>query len=277
MSERGELDFTQGSFAVVICGPRRVEHRALRYTERGMVDAAKRGSPRALARLIGGLYLYIMVAAMFAEAFVRDKLIVAGDPAATARNIASSERLWRWGVAADVSTILCDVAVAALLLILLRPVSQTASFSAAFFRLAYSATMAASAAFLVAPQLLLGDTAHGPSSEEVQSLVSYSLRLHGAAFDIALTLFGVHLVLVGALIARSTFLPRLLGAALAIAGVCYVANSFIGFVSPAFASRLFPWILLPGFLAEGALALWLLIAGVNVQRWFALSRAAETG
>jgi len=241
-----------------------------------MAGAAKRSSPRVLARLIGGLYLYIMVAAMFAEAFVRDKLIVAGDAAATARNIASSEGLWRWGVAADVSTTLCDVAVAALLFILLRPVSRTTSFSAAFFRLAYSATVAASAAFLVAPLLLLGDTG-GPASADVQLLVGYSLRLHGAAFDIALTLFGVHLVLVGVLIARSTFLPRLLGAALTIAGVCYIANSFIGFVSPAFAGRLFPWILLPGFLAEGALTLWLLIAGVNVERWFAVSTATEAG
>ncbi len=238
-----------------------------------MADAAKIGSPLALARLTGGLYLYIMVAAMFAEAFVRDKLIVSGDAAATARNIATSESLWRWGVAADVSTTLCDVAVAALLFVLLKPVSLTTSYSAAFFRLAYSATMAISAAFLIAPLLLLVDTAHGLAVADIQLLVSFSLRLHGAAFDIALTLFGVHLVLIGVLIARSTFLPRLLGEALVLAGVCYIANSFIGFVSPPIADRLFPWILLPGFLAEGALTLWLLIAGVNAQRWVAVSTA----
>ena len=239
-----------------------------------MADA-RRSSPRALARLTGGLYFYIMAAAMFAEAFVRDKLIVSGDAVATVRNIASSTDLWRWGVAADVSTTLCDVAVAALLFILLKPVSRTVSFSAAFFRLAYSAVMAVNAAFLIAPLLLLGDAVHGTA--EVQSLVRYSLRLHGAIFDIALTLFGVHLGLVGVLVARSTFLPRLLGAALTIAGVCYVANSFIGFVSPACDSKLFPWILLPGFLAEGALTLWLLIGGVNAQRWFAVDLVSEVG
>ena len=237
----------------------------------------KRVSPRTLARLIGGLYLYIMIAALFAEALVRDKLVVSGDIAATTKNIYSSEGLWRWGVVADVSTTLCDVAVAAVLFFLMRPVSRTGSYGAAFFRLAYSATMAASAGFLIAPLFLLGDPAPGPawSSAEVQSLVGYSLHLHSAAFDVALTLFGTHLVIVGVMITRSTFLPRLLGAALIVAGLCYIANSFIGFVSPAFATSLFPWILLPGFLAEGALTLWLLIAGVNVHRWLAMDMAAK--
>ena len=99
-----------------------------------MAGILRRESPRALARLAGGLYLYIMVAALFAEAFVRDKMIVSGNAAATARNIASSESMWRLGVAADVSTTLCDIAVTALLFILLKLVNRTASLSAAFFR-----------------------------------------------------------------------------------------------------------------------------------------------
>lgn len=212
---------------------------------------------------------------MFAETFVRDKLIVSGDATATARNIASSQGLWRWGVAADVSTTLCDVAVTALLFVLLRHVSATTSYVAAFFRLAYSATMASSAAFLIAPLLLLGGVTPGEVSANAASLIGYSLGLHGAAFDVALTLFGIHLVLVGGLIARSTFLPRVLGAALAVAGVCYFANSFIGFLTPALANRLFPWILLPGFLAEGALTSWLLIVGLNAQRWLAFGAAGD--
>jgi hypothetical protein len=240
-----------------------------------MAYAAGAFSPRSLARLTGGLYLYIMVAAMFAESFIRDKLIVTGDATATARNIASSQGLWRWGVAADVSTTSCDVAVTALLFILFRNVSATTSCVAAFFRLAYSATMAASAAFLIAPLLLLDGVAPRVVSANVTSLIGYSLGLHGAAFDVALTLFGIHLVLLGVLIVRSTFLPRMLGAALAVAGVCYFTNSFIGFLSPALANRLFPWILLPGFLAEGALTLWLLIVGLNTQRWLAFGAAGE--
>ena len=236
-----------------------------------MTDLAGPRSPRAIARLTGVLYLYIMVAAMFAEGFVRDRLIVSGNAAATAHNIAGSEGLWRWGVAADISTTVCDVAVAALLYVLLRPVSRTAAVGAACFRLAYAATVSAGAALLYAPLLLLPDAAGASAASPslAQSLVMYSLRLHAAGFNVALGFFGVHLVLIGALIARSTFLPRLLGALLAIAGLCYVANTFIGLAAPALAHRLFPWILLPGFVAEGALTLWLILVGVNPGRWLA--------
>ena len=242
-----------------------------------MADGQARGSPRFVARLTGGLYLYIIVSALFAQTVVRARLIVSGDAAATVRNIGASEGLWRWGVAAEISTTVCDVAVAALLFSLLRPVSRTASFCAAFFRLAYSAAMAAGAAFLVAPLTLIGSATDNPAADvpQIQSLVTYSLRLHAAVFDVGLVLFGIHLVVVGGLIARSTFLPRWLGAALAIAGACYVINSIFGVVAPTLASGLFPWILLPGFLAEVAFALWLVIVGVSPPRWIAASEGAH--
>ncbi len=208
-----------------------------------------------------------MAAAMFAEAFVRDRLIVSDDAAATARNITANDNLWRWGIAADVATTLADVAVTALLYLLLKPGGRSLSLCAATFRLAYSAAMLGSAAFLLAPLQIINHPMSGLSPAEVQALASFSLRLHGAAFVVALTLFGVHLTMIGALIVRSTFLPRRLGLALAFAGVCYVANSFSRILSPTLADGLFPWILLPGFLAEGALALWLLVVGVNPDRW----------
>jgi uncharacterized membrane protein len=236
-----------------------------------MSDAQNIGSPRPLARLTGCAYLFIMAAAMFAEAFVRDRLIVSGDAATTVRNIAANDTLWRWGIAADVSTTLADIAVSALLYLLLKPVSRSLSLSAAFFRLAYSAAMAAGAAFLIAPLQLIHHAPQGPSPTEVEALTSFTLRLHDAGFAVALTLFGVHLMIVGGLIARSTFLPRLLGLALAFAGLCYVTNSFLRILSPPLADALFPWILLPGFFAEGTLAVWLIFGGVNSLRWLAVA------
>jgi hypothetical protein len=226
------------------------------------------GSPRIVARVTGALYLYIMVAAMFAEVFVRDKLLVPGNGDASAHHIVANETLYRWGVAADVSTTVCDIAVAALLYVLLRPVNRTVALLAAFFRLAYSAAMALDAAFTIAPLLLLSDPASlsKPGAAQTESLVMYSLRLHGAGFDVALVLFGIHLVLIGLLIARSRLLPRSIGVALCVAGTCYTVNSFVTFLSPGLASQLFPWLLLPGFLAEAALTLRLLIAGVDVRR-----------
>ena len=85
--------------------------------------------------------------------------------------------------------------------------------------------------------------------------------------------FGFHVILIGYLIFRSTFLPRFLGVWLAIAGVCYLTNSFANFLSPEFAAHLLPYILFPGAV-EIVLALWLLVRGVNVQRWKEQASAA---
>lgn len=229
-----------------------------------MSDAVRGSSPRALSRLTGALYLAIMVGGMFTEG-VTERLVVAHDAAATARSIVAHEALWRLGVAANVATALCDAAVATLLFILLEPVSRAGAAAATAFRIAFAGALAAGAAFLLAPLWLVGGG--GTEAAQAQALLIYSLKLHSAGFDVALALFGAHLMIVGVLIARSTFLPRWLGWGLAVAGACYAANSFIGFVAPAIDARLFPWILLPGFLSEGALTLWLLIRGVDSTRW----------
>jgi hypothetical protein len=64
-----------------------------------------------------------------------------------------------------------------------------------------------------------------------------------------------------------------LGVLLAIAGVCYLTNSFVNFMPPGFGEYLFPWILLPVILGEGALALWLLIIGINPTKWNEIAAA----
>src|SRR5262249_3741752 len=92
------------------------------------------------------------------------------------------------------------------------------------------------------------------------------LHLHGQGSNIRMVLFGSYNLLIGYLILRSTFLPRILGVLLAISGFCYLINSFANFLSPAFAAHLLPYILVPGG-AELLLALWLVVIGVNVARW----------
>lgn len=225
-------------------------------------------APRALARFTGLLYLTIIVAAMFSEAFVRSRLIVPGDATATVRALAAGEQVWRLGLAANILTNLCDVAVAVLLFVLLRPVNAVIALTAAAFRLVYSAVMAAHVALLSAPLFLLGPaTGHSPQTDQAGALILYAMRLYNSGFAAALVLFGVHLMLIGVLIGRSTFLPKIIGWGLCVAGICYVANSLLGVLAPAIADQLFPWILLPGFLAELSLSLWLLIPGVDPASW----------
>jgi hypothetical protein len=78
--------------------------------------------------------------------------------------------------------------------------------------------------------------------------------------------FGCYCLLLGYLIFKSTFLPRIIGVLLAIAGTCYLINSLAAFIAPQFAARLYPYILIPGG-AELVLAFWLLIFGVNAAKW----------
>jgi len=89
-----------------------------------------------------------------------------------------------------------------------------------------------------------------------------------------MVLFGSYNLLIGYLIFRSTFLPRILGVLLAFSGLCYLINCFAIFLSPAFAAHLLPYILVPGG-AELLLALWLVVIGVNVQRWNEQASAAR--
>ena len=81
-------------------------------------------SPVFYARVAGLLYLTIIICGIYSEVFVRGSLVVMGDAAGTANNILASEGLFRIGFAADILMLLCDVAIAVLFYVLLKPVSR---------------------------------------------------------------------------------------------------------------------------------------------------------
>lgn len=233
-------------------------------------------NPKATARVAGFAYLVIMLLAPFAEMVVRGGAIVRNDAAATAANILAMEQLWRWAFAAELVTVAADTIVAVLLYVLLRPVNRTVALFGAVFQLVMVALQSLKALIHLMPLILLqaGDTflTHF-SVEQLQDLSYLSLRVHNEIYDIMLFLFGIHCVLVGWLIARATFMPRILGWLMALAGACYIFNTFAGVLAPDFSRGLFPWILLPALPAEGGVTLWLLIMGVNVEKWRAQAAA----
>ena len=93
-----------------------------------------------------------------------------------------------------------------------------------------------------------------------------ALQLQGIGYAVALTFFGGTMLFRGYLIVRSSFVPRAIGVALMIEGVAYWANSLIDFAAPGFAGAALQILMVTG-LTEVALCLWLLVMGVNVQRW----------
>ena len=234
-----------------------------------MTRRAGEASPQTYARIGGILYLFLIVAGLFGEVFVRGRLIVRGDASATAGNILGSETLFRAGLAGELLTCVVDVAMAAILYVLLEPVSRNVALLAALQRLTFVAVYAVSKLFLLAAAVVLGkpDFLKAFDPQQLNALAYLALRLHGEGYDVSLIFFGVACVLLGYLIYRSGYLPRSIGVLLAIGGVGYLVNSFAGILAPAFASGLFPWVLLPAFFGELGLALWLTVKGVDVPKW----------
>ena len=234
---------------------------------------------QAKARIAGLAYLIIFIAAPFVEMFVRSGAIVRGDAAATATSILAQEGLWRLAFAAELVNAACDAIVAVLLYELLKPAGRTVSLLAAAFRFVLVAIAAVKTLLHIAPLYFLSgaDYMAAFSTEQLQALSYVSLRLHGEAYDVSLFFFGIHCLLIGWLIARATFLPRIIGWLLAIAGLCYLVNTLAGALAPEFAHTLFPWILLPALPAEGGLTLWLLARGINIDKWREQSAATVQG
>ena len=112
------------------------------------------------------------------------------------------------------------------------------------------------------------------TEEQLRALAFMFLRLYEQASNIAFAFFGLHCLLVGYLILRSMFLPRIVGALMVCAGLGWLTFSLANLLSPPLARYLVPYIMAPGMLGEASLTLWLLVVGVNVQRWIEQVRAA---
>lgn len=226
-------------------------------------------SPQRYARTAGLLGLVIVVAGIFAEAFVRGALVVSGDAEATANNILASESLFRLGFAGELVMFCCDIALALALYVLLKPVNRNLALLAAFFRLATAIVSGVNSLNHFEVLLLLGgaDYLNVIEHGQLQAQALLSLKSHTFGYHISLVFFGFHCLLVGYLLFKSEYLPRILGVGLIIAGLCYLTNSFTNALFPATGAIISPAILLPCLIAELSLTLWLLIKGVNQQKW----------
>ena len=113
-------------------------------------------SPQIYARIGGVLYLIIIVAGGFAEGFVRSRLIVSGDAAATANNIMASEWMWRLAFVGDLVIYVCGVPLVLIFYLLLSPVNRNLALLAVFFNLVSIAIEGINALSHFAPLLILG-------------------------------------------------------------------------------------------------------------------------
>lgn len=229
-----------------------------------MTERTALGSPRRMARTAGALYLLTILTGIFAEMFVSNRLVVSGDAAATASNILAHRGLFQLGFAVYLIEMACQISMVALFYNLLRPVSRSLALLAAFLELAGCVIKTFSRLFYIAPLLVLGDAHYlsvfSPGQLHALALLSLKLNSQGAAM--ALVFFGFSSPVTGYLIFRSTFLPRILGVLGILGGL-----GWLSFLYPPLGYRLFPLVAAFGILGSLATIFWLLVFGVNEQRW----------
>ncbi|HYL27337.1 MAG TPA: DUF4386 domain-containing protein [Candidatus Nitrosotalea sp.] len=226
-------------------------------------------SPRQVARLAGIAYLVTVLTGLFAELFVRGNLIVSGNAVATARNILGAESLYRAGFAADLIGSAAYVVVTLLLYELLKPVNRSLSLLAAFFSLVGVAVGGLAALGHLAPLFLLKGAPYLSTftPAQLQTLAYFALKMHAQGYLVALVFFAFYELILGYLIFKSGFFPRLLGILVAIGGAAFLINSFALFLAPAIGNALNGYMLALDGAGEISLTLWLLAFGVNATRW----------
>ncbi|HVI82505.1 MAG TPA: DUF4386 domain-containing protein [Chthoniobacterales bacterium] len=225
---------------------------------------AKEWSPKAKARLAGVFEVLEGSTSAWGQVTVLGWLIVVGNASATAANILQHETLFRLGFASSLFGVVFHLAWAFLFYQLFKPVSRSVSLCALLVILVCCTLQALSALLYLAPLVVLtaGSSLSALNQEQLQALAYMFPKLNGLAFDTTLVFFGLWCVLTGYLIFKSTFLPRILGVLLAIDGLGWMM-----FMWPPLGHYLFPIIAVACGLAEIPLELWLLIFGVNNERW----------
>jgi hypothetical protein len=230
---------------------------------------------RRTTRTAGILYLAIFVLAPFAFLVGRAAIIAPGDAATTAANVVANETLFRVGMVAEVAVFLIEVVMAGLLYAIFRPVSRSMSLAAAFGRLGEAAVQAVN---LVTGALAL-IVASGAgylaafAPEQLDALVQISVEANDFLVIVWGLFFAVHLMLLGILVARSGFMPGLLGWLLVAASFGYFAESVGSLLGVDNTGILTTIVMVVAFPSELAFALWLLIKGVDVDAWIERSDA----
>lgn len=224
-------------------------------------------SPRARARITGVVYLLYFVSAILGEVFLQQAGVSGltpngSDAGALAHNLESHQGVYLLGVAIGLVSTALYVAVTTLFYLLLRPVSRTLALLALAFGLVAMAVTAFGSVFQLAPLAILGAGSAALSREQIEVLAWTWLKVGEQVSPVSLVFTGFFQILTGYLIIRSGFIPWVLGVLIAAAGVAWFA-----FLAPPLSSALLTEIEVLGVLGELPLLVWLLVMGVNSERW----------
>ncbi len=230
-----------------------------------MTNHTTKTSPLVYARVAGVLYLMLAPLGVFGILYVPSTLIAPGDAATTASNIIASEGLFRLSIVSALVTQLVNLLLVLVLYKLLKPVNKNhAVLMVILFLVSVPITMLNELNQFAALLLLSGaDHLTVFTADQLQALVLLFLDLHEHGILITGIFWGLWLFPMGYLVFKSGYIPRIIGVLLMIGCFGYLIDSFMAFLFPNFGVSIAQFT----FVGEVLLPLWLLIRGVNVERW----------
>jgi len=212
-------------------------------------------------RLAGLLYVLTSIVGFFAMGYVPSKLIVHGNAAATASNIAASETLFRLGIVAALIGQAAFIFVALALYDLLKGVSRRhASLMVILIVVSIPIALVNELNSIAALVLVRGESVFEKPQRDALAMLFLNLHHHG--FVVAEIFWGLWLFPLGLLVYRSRFLPRFLGVWLALAGIAWVILSLTGILLPQYQNKVDTYSQ-PAFIGEIVFMLWLAIKGAQ--------------
>lgn len=231
-----------------------------------MSNSASDILPRQAAKTAGAGYLVIFFLAIFANFFVVNGLVVPGDAAATAANIAGATGLFRGGLVSFTVVFIADVFIAWALYIVFRPVGRDLSLLAALFRVVYTVFLGVGLVFFFLVLRLVSGAEYlsAFNAEQLNAQVMAYIDGFSYLWLIGLVAFGVHLILVGNLILRAGYISRFLGIVLMVAGAAYILDTLAHAVLVNYESykNIFLVIVaVPSVIGELSFTIWLLVKG----------------
>jgi len=225
-------------------------------------------SDKNLARIAGFCYLIVIATGLFSEVFVRQALRVPNDALTTAHNIQTNEMLFRWGFVADLINFVVGLPTILIIYFLFKRTNKLLLQLALAFVIIQTAIIAVNLLNQISPLLILSNDTYLNTfqADQLATLSLLSLNIQTQGYAIGLVFFGFYCLIVGYVIFKSEFLPKIFGILYAITGLCYLVNSFTMFLSKGFENPLFVHLAIPIFIGELSLCLWMLVKGIDTSK-----------
>jgi Domain of unknown function (DUF4386) len=230
-----------------------------------MTNKESTNSPQKTARVAASVFLIIFFLGMSTELFIRPGMIVLGDAAATVKNIVASESLFRLSLVSDLIRLMFLMLLPLVLYRLLKPVNKNIASLMVIFALVSVPISMLNELNHFAVLLLSSSAGYLTAfrADQLNTLVMFFLELRKYGTFIP-QVFSLWVLLLGYLVFKSGFLPRILGICMMLGGLCYTVSAVLFFLFPIFDATILG---LFAFIGESFFYLWLLIKGVNVEEW----------